>query len=310
MVASGKSPERVESWLRCEPIIARTATIHQPMAPAAYDCVKLVVVRDGSALLLSEFGQRFVTVGDVVVLNANVLCGSEPESHITTTTIYLDTDYVIDQVFWQHACLLHDRLDAERFTNAVYSEPSQVLRLGEDRTGMLMPWLDELVARSIDGGFGSHFHRMQALWFSIADVVMPFLKVTQIRQSRGQRAHARPTLPRCRKFTPARDEAHQTRATLVSDIATNWTLNVLAARVHLSPKQLSRVFTEAYGKTPLAYLTMMRVEEMAHLLRETHLTIDAAARQVGWASRSRANEAFQQCVGMTPSEYRRMHRAE
>ena len=310
MVASGKSPERVESWLRCEPIIARTATIHQPMAPAAYDCVKLVVVRDGSALLLSEFGQRFVTVGDVVVLNANVLCGSEPESHITTTTIYLDTDYVIDQVFWQHAWLLHDRLDAERFTNAVYSEPSQVLRLGEDRTGMLMPWLDELVALSIDGGFGSHFHRMQALWFSIADVVMPFLKVTQIRQSRGQRAHARPTLPRCRKFTPARDEAHQTRATLVSDIATNWTLNVLAARVHLSPKQLSRVFTEAYGKTPLAYLTMMRVEEMAHLLRETHLTIDAAARQVGWASRSRANEAFQQCVGMTPSEYRRRHTAE
>lgn len=310
MVASGKSPERVESWLRCEPIIARTATIHQPMAPAAYDCVKLVVVRDGSALLLSEFGQRFVTVGDVVVLNANVLCGSEPESHITTTTIYLDTDYVIDQVFWQHAWLLHDRLDAERFTNAVYSEPSQVLRLGEDRTGMLMPWLDELVALSIDGGFGSHFHRMQALWFSIADVVMPFLKVTPMRQSRGQRAHARPTLPRCRKFTPARDEAHQTRATLVSDIATNWTLNVLAARVHLSPKQLSRVFTEAYGKTPLAYLTMMRVEEMAHLLRETHLTIDAAARQVGWASRSRANEAFQQCVGMTPSEYRRMHRAE
>ena len=310
MVTSGKSPERVESWLRCEPLIARTATIHQPMAPAAYDCVKLVVVRDGSALLLSEFGQRFVTVGDVVVLNANVLCGSEPESHITTTTIYLDTDYVIDQVFWQHAWLLHDRLDAERFTNAVYSEPSQVLRLGEDRTGMLMPWLDELVARSIDGGFRSHFHRMQALWFSIADVVMPFLKVTQIRQSRGQRAHARPTLPRCRKFTPARDEAHQTRATLVSDIATNWTLDVLSAQVPLSPTQLSRVFTETYGKTPLAYLTMLRVEEMSHLLCETNLTIDAAARAVGWASRSRANEAFQQCVGMTPSEYRRMHRAE
>lgn len=185
-----------------------------------------------------------------------------------------------------------------------------MLRLGEDRTGMLMPWLDELVARSIDGGFRSHFHRMQALWFSIADVVMPFLKVTQIRQSRGQRAHARPTLPRCRRFAPARDEAHQTRATLASDIATNWTLDVLSARVHLSPKQLSRVFTETYGKTPSAYLTMLRVEEMAHLLRETHLTIDAAARRVGWASRSRANEAFQQCVGMTPSEYRRRHTAE
>lgn len=89
----------------------------------------------------------------------------------------------------------------------------------------------------------------------------------------------------------------------------NWTLDVLAARVHLSAKQLSRVFTDTYGKTPLAYLTMLRVEEMAHLLRETGLTIDAAARKVGWASRSRANDAFQECVGMTPSDYRRMHLA-
>ncbi|MGP9586719.1 helix-turn-helix transcriptional regulator [Micrococcaceae sp. AOP34-BR2-30] len=289
------------------PLLARTRTLHRPVGPVAFDCVKVIVVRDGSALLFSEFGQRIVTVGEVVVLGANVLCASEPEGHITTTTIYLDTDFVIDQVFWQHAWLLRDRLDAQRFTEAVYSEPSQVLRLGEDRAGMLMPWLDELVAHSIDGGFGPHFHRMQALWFLIADVVTPFIKVTPIRQSRTQRAHSRPTLPRCRRFAPARDEAHQTRAALTSDIASNWTLDILSTRVHLSPKQLSRVFTEAYGKTPLAYLTMLRVEEMAHLLRETDLTIDAAARRVGWASRSRANEAFQECVGMTPSEYRRMH---
>lgn len=108
--------------------------MHRPIGPIAYDCVKVIIVRDGSALLFSEFGQRIVTAGDVVVLGANVLCGSEPEGHITATTIYLDTDYVIDQVFWQHAWLLHDRLDAQRFTKALYSEPSQVLRLGEDRT--------------------------------------------------------------------------------------------------------------------------------------------------------------------------------
>lgn len=292
------------------PVLARTRKLHRPVGPVAFDCVKVIVVRDGSALLFSEFGQRIVTVGDIVVLSPNVLCGSEPEGHITVTTIYLDTDFVIDQVFWQHASLLRDHLDAGRFTKAVYSEPSQVLRLGEDRTGMLLPWLDELVARSLDGGFEHHFHRMQALWFAIADVVTPFLKITPTQQSHTQRAHSRPTLPRCRTFAPARAEAHQTRAALASNIAANWTLNILSARVHLSPKQLSRVFTETYGKTPLAYLTMLRVEEMSHLLRETDLTIDAAARAVGWASRSRANEAFQQCVGMTPSEYRRMHATE
>lgn len=89
-----------------QPVLARTRTVHRPVGPVAYDCVKVIVVRSGSAILFSEFGQKPVNVGDVVILGANVLCGSEPEGHITVTTVYPDTDYVIDQVFWQHAGLL------------------------------------------------------------------------------------------------------------------------------------------------------------------------------------------------------------
>lgn len=85
------------------PIIARSKTIHTPIAPVAYDCVKLIFIRHGSAILLSEFGEKPVTVGDVIALATNTVCGSEPEGSITVTTIYLDRDYVIDQVFWQHA---------------------------------------------------------------------------------------------------------------------------------------------------------------------------------------------------------------
>ncbi|WP_415142119.1 helix-turn-helix domain-containing protein [Nocardioides sp.] len=77
-----------------------------------------------------------------------------------------------------------------------------------------------------------------------------------------------------------------------------------AAQVHLSQKQLSRVFVDAYGKTPLAYLTMLRVERMARLLRDGEVSIAAAGIAVGWASRSRAAEAFRQCVGVTPQQYR------
>lgn len=35
------------------PIIGRSRTIHHPIGPVAYDCVKLIFVRDGSAILLS-----------------------------------------------------------------------------------------------------------------------------------------------------------------------------------------------------------------------------------------------------------------
>ena len=106
------------------------------MGPVAYDCVKIIVVRDGSAFVFSEFGHQPVKPGDVLVLGANVLCGSEPEGHVTVTTVYLDTDYVLDQVRWQYAGFVADRLDARGFADMIYTEPAQILRLAEPADGV------------------------------------------------------------------------------------------------------------------------------------------------------------------------------
>lgn len=53
-----------------------------------------------------KFGGKPATVGDVIGLATNTVFGSEPRGSIIVTTIYLDPDYVIDHVFWQHAALL------------------------------------------------------------------------------------------------------------------------------------------------------------------------------------------------------------
>lgn len=53
------------------PILARTTSIHRPIGPMAYDCIKVILIRDGSAVLFSEFGQRRVKVGDVVLLGGS-----------------------------------------------------------------------------------------------------------------------------------------------------------------------------------------------------------------------------------------------
>ena len=288
------------------PIVARSRVVHRPVGPVAYDCVKIIVVRDGSAILFSEFGQKPVKPGDVILLGANVLCGSEPEGHITATTVYADTDYMLDQVRWQYAGFLEDRLDAQRFAETIYSEPAQILRLGEDRVGMLMPWLDELVALSVDGNFVRHYLRMQALWFQIAYVIAPFIKVSPVRISPSQRAHIRPTLPRDRRFAPLRVEVRRAADLLREHPERRWTLEEIAAEVHLSPSRLSSVFVEAYGKTPLAFLTMLRAEQLAKYLRETDLTVTTAMHKVGWHSRSHATRLFRQYVGVTPGHYRQM----
>ena len=291
-----------------QPIVARTRTGLRPVGPLAYDCVKIIVVRDGSAILFSEFGQQPVKVGDAIVLAANTLCGSEPEGHITVTTIYADTDYVIDQVFWQHVGFLQDRLDALEFAATVYTEPAQILRLGEDRAGQLMPWLDELVALSIEARPVENFHRMQALWFSVSHVIVPFIKTSPIRTSSTQRATGWPTQPRHRRFAPIRNEARRGAELLRADPVRHWSVTDLARELHLSKSQVGRVFVEAFGKSPIAYLTMVRTEQMAGLLRSSENSIAAIANEVGWRDPDFAARQFRRSVGVTPSKYRAISR--
>ena len=44
-----------------------------------YDCLKIVFIRSGSAIIFSEFGRQAVNVGDAILLGPNVLFSSEPE---------------------------------------------------------------------------------------------------------------------------------------------------------------------------------------------------------------------------------------
>lgn len=288
------------------PLFACTRTIHRAIDPFSYNLVRIVIVRRGTAVIFSEFGQQPVSVGDAILLGPSVLCGVEPEGHLTLTTIYMDTSMALDQFFWQHSAILHDRLDAQGLAEKVYTEPAQILRIGRDRAGVLMPWLDEMVALSIDGRYRERFHRMQALWFAVTDVLAPFIKVSPVRLTPLQRARSRPFAARDRLLSPLRREAMVVRDALHRDLARAWTLPELAGLVRLSPRQLNRVFTDAFGRSPTSYLVMLRVQEMARLLRETNITVAAAGIRVGWRSRSRAIEAFTRHTGITPSRYRDM----
>ncbi|GAA1455430.1 helix-turn-helix transcriptional regulator [Nesterenkonia lacusekhoensis] len=286
-------------------LTARSGAFHAPFGPWAYDCMKLVVVRSGAAIITTELGPDLVHAGDCLLLSPDVLFGGEPEGLFTATTIYVDTDYLADQVFWQYSNIVNDRLDALGMAETLYAEPVQILKLGPERAGAMMPWLDELTVLSGSGGFPEHFHRMQALWSSIMDVIAPLVSVSSVRRTPTQRARSRPVLPRDRVLAPSRDEAVKVREMLRENPQEQWTLCKLAETIHLSPKQLSRIFAATYGKTPLAYLTMVRVEEMARLLRQRNLPVGEAGKQVGWNSRSRACQAFRECTGMTPQQYRK-----
>lgn len=287
------------------PIVARTSTAHRIVAPHAFDCAQLTVVRDGSAILFGEFGHRYLNLGDVVLIPPHTLFGIEPEPWATMTTLYVDNDYLIDQIFWQYAASFTDRLDTQKFLDARTADPAHVIRLGEAKAGLLMPWLDELATLSTNGPLPERFYRLQALLFSVFDVVVPTLDTIG---EKHPRTSVLPRLPRHRTFTPIQDEARIAAELLHEGLAQEWTLDRLADGVHLSRSRVGRLFRESFGKTPIAYLTMLRAERMAELLRATDASIATIADQVGWTDPAYASRQFRQSVGYSPRQYRTLIR--
>lgn len=112
---------------------------------------------------------------------------------------------------------------------------------------------------------------------------MPNLNLLRIayRPDLTQRATACPTLPRIRRFSPLRAEARRAADLLRAEPERRWSVTELAKEVHLSESRVNRVFVEAVGKSPIAYLTMLRTERMAALLRTTDASIATIVEEVG-----------------------------
>src|SRR5690625_4368007 len=291
------------------PIVAETRTYIEVRDPTAYNCFRFAFLRSGSAIVHSEFGERRVRAGNLLMLSANVLCGCEPDGPVTVTTVYVVRDYLADQIFWQNASTFSDRLQAREFLKAPYIEPAQILTPSNRDRADIESKLDEVVRLSDNWhGDTGGFFALQAALFSVLRVVAPYVEVTAVRRTQTQRRAAKPLRARQQELRPVRTEAHRAATLLEENLARAWTLGELAGYVHLSRSRLADVFTDAFGKPPHAYLAMKRVEMMAKLLRETTLTIGAIAEAVGWRNHSHASAVFRRCVGVSPSRYREIAR--
>ncbi|RJQ75730.1 AraC family transcriptional regulator [Pseudonocardiaceae bacterium YIM PH 21723] len=83
-----------------------------------------------------------------------------------------------------------------------------------------------------------------------------------------------------------------------------WTLPALAQRAGVSRATFARRFAELVGEPPMTYLTDWRLCMAADRLRDTDLTLDAIARQVGYGSAFALSAAFKRSRGISPREWR------
>ncbi|MEJ7634097.1 AraC family transcriptional regulator [Aeromicrobium sp.] len=91
---------------------------------------------------------------------------------------------------------------------------------------------------------------------------------------------------------------------LEGDLPRPWTLAMLAAEVGVSRAALARRFSNVLGEPAMAYLTTLRLDLAADLLREPDLTIAAVARQVGYGSPFALSAAFKRVRGVSPAQHR------
>jgi len=81
-------------------------------------------------------------------------------------------------------------------------------------------------------------------------------------------------------------------------------VEALARRVAMSPRNFARVFTREVGATPARFVTALRVETARRLLEETSEDLEAVCAKCGLGTPESMRRAFLRTVGVAPSHYR------
>jgi transcriptional regulator GlxA family with amidase domain len=92
--------------------------------------------------------------------------------------------------------------------------------------------------------------------------------------------------------------------------AENLTVETLALRANLSPRQFARAFTAEVGMTPGRYVDRVRIEAARRRLEDSAEGIEEAARACGYGTPEAMRRAFIKTLGVSPAEYRRRFTAK
>lgn len=99
-------------------------------------------------------------------------------------------------------------------------------------------------------------------------------------------------------------------AAVESNLSKPWTVDIMAERVGVSASRLHALFQESLDKSPRAWLTDLRLEQVCRLLATTDVSIAELAYRSGYADQSALTRALRKATGLTPAAYRRQARAQ
>jgi transcriptional regulator GlxA family with amidase domain len=97
---------------------------------------------------------------------------------------------------------------------------------------------------------------------------------------------------------------------MAENVSGDLAVGTLAARVHMSTRNFSRIFRRELGKTPARYTEALRVERARRMLEETGERLEHIARECGLGSGNSMLRSFVRVLGVPPSQYRERFRRD
>jgi transcriptional regulator GlxA family with amidase domain len=125
--------------------------------------------------------------------------------------------------------------------------------------------------------------------------------VVYMKRSGGQRQFSEPLQFQARSG----DRFAELAAWITSHLNDDLSVEQLAARTSLSPRQFSRRFSRAFGQTPSEQIEALRLDAARNHLTGSGAQVEAIAAAVGFRSNDAFRRAFDRRFGLSPTEYRR-----
>ena len=124
--------------------------------------------------------------------------------------------------------------------------------------------------------------------------------VVYLKRTGGQRQYSAPL----RLQVDAADPFSGLMAWMAGNLSGDLSIDSLAARMSLSRRHFTRLFSEAFGSSPAEVVEGLRLDEARTLLSSPHATVASVASAVGFTSADSFRRAFARRFGVSPSSYR------
>ena len=109
--------------------------------------------------------------------------------------------------------------------------------------------------------------------------------------------------------TAERRPLREVQEWVVADPARDCTVEALAERACMSPRNFSRAFRAEAGLSPAAWVETVRVEHARRLLEAASAPVESVAAECGFGTVETMRRAFRRRLGVSPGDYRTRFRA-